>query len=97
MVEQLNAFASEVTRVAREVGSEAILGGQARVPRRGRRVEGSDGQLMASNLASQVRDIALGPRTGRGRRRSVAEDHRQGRGNPQLGNAVQHDGGEARR
>jgi hypothetical protein len=32
MVDQLNAFASEVTRVAREVGTDGKLGGQARVP-----------------------------------------------------------------
>ena len=47
MVDQLNGFASEVTRVAREVGTEGKLGGQAEVPRRGRHVEGSHrlGQL----------------------------------------------------
>ena len=42
MVDQLNAFASEVTRVAREVGTEGKLGGQARGEGRRRRVEGSD-------------------------------------------------------
>ncbi len=42
MVDQLNAFASEVTRVAREVGTEGKLGGQAQVLRRGRDVEGPD-------------------------------------------------------
>ena len=36
MVDQLNGFAAEVTRVAREVGTEGKLGGQAKVPRRGR-------------------------------------------------------------
>ena len=40
MVDQLNAFASEVTRVAREVGTEGKLGGQARGARRRRHVEG---------------------------------------------------------
>jgi len=60
MVDQLNAFASEVTRVAREVGSEGILGGQADV----RGVSGTWKDLtdsvnvMASNLTSQVRNIA---------------------------------------
>ncbi len=60
MVDQLNAFASEVTRVAREVGSEGILGGQAQV----RGVSGTWKDLtdsvnfMASNLTSQVRNIA---------------------------------------
>ncbi|MFL6847172.1 MAG: HAMP domain-containing protein, partial [Sphingomicrobium sp.] len=60
MVDQLNAFASEVTRVAREVGTEGKLGGQARV-------EGVAGtwadltdnvNLMAGNLTGQVRNIA---------------------------------------
>ncbi|HEY3762581.1 MAG TPA: HAMP domain-containing protein [Verrucomicrobiae bacterium] len=60
MVDQLNAFASEVTRVAREVGSEGKLGGQAAVPG----VAGTWKDLtdnvnsMASNLTSQVRNIA---------------------------------------
>ena len=44
MVDQLNAFASEVTRVAREVGTEGKLGGQAQVPRRRRHLEGPDRQ-----------------------------------------------------
>jgi HAMP domain-containing protein/signal transduction histidine kinase len=60
MVDQLRSFASEVTRVAREVGSEGILGGQARV-------EGVSGtwkdltdsvNFMARNLTGQVRNIA---------------------------------------
>jgi signal transduction histidine kinase/HAMP domain-containing protein/CheY-like chemotaxis protein len=60
MVDQLSSFASEVTRVAREVGSEGILGGQARV-------EGVAGtwkdltdsvNSMAGNLTGQVRNIA---------------------------------------
>ena len=60
MVDQLRSFASEVTRVAREVGSEGILGAQARV-------EGVSGtwkdltdsvNLMARNLTGQVRNIA---------------------------------------
>ena len=60
MVDQLNAFASEVTRVAREVGSEGRLGGQAQV----RGVSGTwkdltdSVNLMAANLTSQVRNIA---------------------------------------
>ena len=44
MVDQLNAFAGEVTRVAREVGTEGRLGGQANVPGRGGHLEGSYGQ-----------------------------------------------------
>ncbi len=60
MVDQLRSFASEVTRVAREVGTEGKLGGQARV-------EGASGtwkdltdsvNFMAGNLTAQVRNIA---------------------------------------
>ncbi|SJZ64568.1 HAMP domain-containing protein [Novilysobacter spongiicola] len=60
MVDQLNSFAAEVTRVAREVGTEGKLGGQATVPG----VDGTWADLtdsvnaMASNLTSQVRNIA---------------------------------------
>ncbi|MFD9126219.1 HAMP domain-containing protein [Kitasatospora sp. NPDC059571] len=60
MVDQLSAFADEVTRVAREVGTEGILGGQARV----RGVSGiwrdltDNVNFMASNLTGQVRNIA---------------------------------------
>src|SRR5206468_1814992 len=60
MVDQLGAFASEVTRVAREVGTEGKLGGQALV----KGVAGTwkdltdNVNLMASNLTSQVRNIA---------------------------------------
>jgi HAMP domain-containing protein/signal transduction histidine kinase/DNA-binding response OmpR family regulator len=60
MVDQLNAFGAEVTRVAREVGTEGKLGGQARVPG----VAGTWKDLtdnvnfMASNLTAQVRNIA---------------------------------------
>src|SRR6202035_4704971 len=60
MVDQLNAFAGEVTRVAREVGTEGRLGGQASVP-------GASGtwkdltlqvNQLAANLTTQVRNIA---------------------------------------
>src|ERR1700719_5162541 len=60
MVDQLSQFTSEVTRVAREVGTEGRLGGQAKVPG----VAGTWKDLtdsvnaMASNLTDQVRDIA---------------------------------------
>jgi HAMP domain-containing protein len=60
MVDQLNSFASEVTRVAREVGTEGKLGGQAQV----RGVAGTwkdltdNVNLMAGNLTAQVRNIA---------------------------------------
>src|SRR5439155_16856194 len=60
MVDQLNSFASEVTRVAREVGTEGKLGGQAIV----KGVAGTwkdltdNVNMMASNLTTQVRNIA---------------------------------------
>jgi HAMP domain-containing protein/CheY-like chemotaxis protein/Skp family chaperone for outer membrane proteins len=61
MVDRLSVFADEVTRVAREVGTEGVLGGQAAVPG----VAGTWKDLtesvnfMASNLTGQVRNIAL--------------------------------------
>ena len=60
MVDQLNSFAAEVTRVAREVGVEGKLGGQAEVEGvQGTWKELTDNvNLMASNLTDQVRDIA---------------------------------------
>ncbi|MGP3971240.1 HAMP domain-containing protein [Streptomyces sp. 6N223] len=60
MVDQLSSFAEQVTKVAREVGTEGLLGGQARVPG----VAGTWKQLtdsvneMAGNLTAQVRNIA---------------------------------------
>src|SRR5207245_686519 len=62
MVDQLGSFAAEVTRVAREVGTEGKLGGQAEV----KGVDGTcnelanSGNSMAGNLTSQVRNIAAG-------------------------------------
>jgi HAMP domain-containing protein/CheY-like chemotaxis protein/signal transduction histidine kinase len=60
MVDQLNAFASEVTRVAREVGTEGKLGGQAQVPGVGGTWKDltDNVNFMASNLTGQVRNIA---------------------------------------
>ncbi|WP_374119314.1 HAMP domain-containing protein [Streptomyces odontomachi] len=60
MVDQLSAFADQVTRVAREVGTEGQLGGQARVPGvTGIWKDLSDNvNLMAKNLTSQVRNIS---------------------------------------
>jgi HAMP domain-containing protein len=60
MVDQLNAFASEVTRVAREVGTEGKLGGQAQVPGVGGTWKDltDNVNFMASNLTAQVRGIA---------------------------------------
>ena len=77
MVNQLNAFASEVSRVAREVGTEGKLGGQADV----QGVAGTWKDLtdnvnsMASNLTAQVRNIAEVDH-GRGRRRPLPKNHR---------------------
>ena len=99
MVDQLNAFAGEVTRVAREVGTEGKLGGQAVV----RGVAGTWKDLtdsvnsMASNLTGQVRNIA-----------EVATAVAQGdlskkitvnvsRRNPAAEGNAQHDGGPAQR
>jgi len=60
MVDQLNAFASEVTRVAREVGTEGKLGGQAQVPGVGGTWKDLTDNVnaMAANLTGQVRNIA---------------------------------------
>ena len=60
MVDQLRTFATEVTRVARDVGTEGVLGGQAKIEG----VQGTWNELtvnvnaMAENLTTQVRDIA---------------------------------------
>ena len=97
MVDQLRSFASEVTRVAREVGTEGKLGGQARV-------EGVSGtwkdltdsvNSMAGNLTGQVRNIAA-VTTAVARRRPVEEDHRRREGrNPRAEEHHQHDGRSA--
>ena len=97
MVDQLNSFASEVTRVAREVGTEGKLGGQAEV-------KGVAGTW--KDLTDNVNSMAGEPdRPGAQHRRSddggrerrpVEEDHgrRQGR-NPRAEEHHQHDGGPA--
>src|SRR5262249_25692736 len=60
MVDQLNAFAAEVTRVAREVGTDGKLGGQAEVPGVGGTWKDLTDSVnsMAANLTGQVRNIA---------------------------------------
>ncbi len=97
MVDQLSSFASEVTRVAREVGSEGALGGQARVSG----VSGTWKDLtesvnfMAGNLTSQVQKYRRG-HDGRGGRRPVEEDHRRREGrDPRAEEHDQHDGRSA--
>ena len=98
MVDQLNAFASEVSRVAREVGTEGKLGGQAAGARRGRHVEGSDRQRQLDG----VEPDGPGPQHRRGddrrrQRRPVAQDHgRRQRRNPGAEEHDQHDGRSAR-
>ena len=94
MVDQLSSFASEVTRVAREVGTEGKLGGQADV----KGVAGTWKDLtdsvnsMAGNLTGQVRNIAE-VTTAVARRRPVEEDHRRRPGrDPRAEEHRQHDG-----
>ena len=99
MVDQLNAFASEVTRVAREVGTEGKLGGQARVPGVGGTWKDLTESVnsMASNLTSQVRNIAA-VTTAVAKGDLSKQDHgrRQGR-DPRAQEHDQHDGGPAPR
>ena len=81
MVDQLNAFAAEVTRVAREVGTEGLLGGQAAGARRRRHVEGPHRQRQRHGRQPDragARHRQGGDR--RRRRRPRAEPHRQGQG-----------------
>ena len=77
MVDQLRSFASEVTRVAREVGTDGKLGGQAIVPGRGGNVEGPYG-LCERDGREPHRAGAQhrGSDDGCGARRFVAQDHR---------------------
>ena len=97
MVDQLSSFASEVTRVAREVGTEGKLGGQAEV----KGVAGTWKDLtdsvnfMAGNLTNQVRNIAE-VTTAVAQRRSVAQDHGgRARRNSGAEEHHQHHGGSA--
>ena len=94
MIEQLGVFTSEVTRVAREVGTDGKLGGQAQV----RDVSGVWKDLtdsvnsMASNLTAQVRNISE-VTIARRQRRPVAQDHgRRPRRDPAAQGSHQHDG-----
>ncbi len=97
MVDQLRSFASEVTRVAREVGTEGKLGGQADV-------QGVAGTW--KDLTDTVNSMAVEPDgpgaqhrrrdDGRGDRRPVEEDHRRREGrNSRAEEHHQHDGGSA--
>ena len=97
MIEQMSAFTSEVTRVAREVGTEGKLGGQAAVPG----VAGTWKDLtdsvnsMASNLTgSGPQHLRSDHR--RRERRPVAQDHGgRARRDPAAEGSHQHDGGPA--
>ena len=88
-----DSFASEVTRVAREVGTEGKLGGQAQRAGRRRHLEGSHGQRerrWPANLTTQVRNIARGHHRGRARR-PLAQDHgRRQRRDPRAQEHDQH-------
>ena len=98
-VDQLNAFASEVTRVAREVGTEGKLGGQATGARRGRHLEGLD-RLRELDGLQPHRPGPQHRRSGhrRGAGRLVEEDHRERVGrNPSAEGNHQHHGGPAQR
>ena len=97
MVDQLNTFAGEVTRVAREVGTEGRLGGQAQV----KGVSGTWKDLtdsvnyMASNLTNQVRNIAqVTTAVANGDLSKKITGRRQGRDAGAEGHR-QHDGGSA--
>ena len=99
MVDQLNAFASEVTRVAREVGTEGKLGGQAEV----KGVAGTWKDLtdsvnsMAGNLTAQVRNIAEVTTAVANGDLSRKITVRCARRNPGAEEHHQHDGGSAQR
>jgi HAMP domain-containing protein len=94
MVDQLNSFASEVTRVAREVGSEGKLGGQAQVKGRRRHLEGPDRQREHDGRQPD----RPGPQHRRGdhrrrQRRPVQQDHgRRARRDPSAEGNAQHHG-----
>ena len=97
MVDQLNAFPAEVIRVAREVGTEGVLGGQANVPGvAGTWKDLTDNvNVMAANLTNAGAQHRR-RHDGRRQRRPVAEDHRRSarRGARPEGHDQQH-GGEA--
>ena len=97
MVEQLRGFASEVTRVAREVGTEGKLGGQANVPGvAGTWKDFTDSvNQMAGNLTDQVRniaDVAIAVANGD---MSQKDYGGRARGNITTERNTEHDGGSA--
>ena len=95
MVDQLNAFAAEVTRVAREVGTEGKLGGQAKVPGvAGTWKDLTDNvNVMAANLTEQVRGIVkVVTAVANGELNTEAHGQREGRSCRARRNDQQHDG-----
>ena len=97
MVDQLSSFASEVTRVAREVGTEGKLGGQAQVKGVGGHLEGPDRQRELDGRQPDGSGAQHRRRDDGGReRRPLEEDHggREGR-DPRAQEHHQHDGGPA--
>ena len=99
MVDQFNGFAAEVTRVAREVGTEGKLGGQAVVPGVGGTWKDLTDSVnaMAGNLTAQVRNIAeVTTAVARGDlSRKITVDVQ--RRDPRVEKHDQHDGGPAQR
>ena len=100
MVDQLNSFAGEVTRVAREVGTEGKLGGQAQVPGVGGTWKDltDNVNFMASNLTGQVRIIGEVTTAVANGDPLSKEDHCRGQGRDSGAEEHhQHDGGSAQR
>ena len=97
MIKQLNVFTSEVTRVAREVGTEGKLGGQAQVARSDRRVEGPHRERQFDGLEPDRAGSQHRRGDDRGRqRRLVEKDHRRrARRDPAAQGSHQHDGRSA--
>ena len=99
LVDRLRLVSSEVTRVAREVGTEGKLGGQAEVQGRVGHLEGPHRQRQPAGRQPHHPGAQHRPGDDRGRqRRPVAEDHRRGPGrDPRAQEHRQHDGGPAAR
>ena len=94
MIQQMSAFTSEVTRVAREVGTEGKLGGQAVGAGRGGHLEGPDRQRQLDGQQPDRPGAQYRRSHDRGRqRRPVAQDHgRRARRDPAAQGSHQHDG-----
>ena len=97
MVDQLSAFAGEVTRVAREVGTEGMLGGQATVPNVAGHLEGPDRQRQLDGEQPDQPGAEHRPGHHRGRQGRPDEEDRRGRPgrDPGAEDDDQHDGGPA--